>query len=99
MYRGVLLVLTAALLIILEPRVSSLFPQGGQAVVSSQLLTDPFLQFPTADSVRVVWFTEFQGQGHTVSWGQPGQTPENAAGNLPNQADAVTTRLSPHPRG
>jgi len=91
---GVLLVLTAALLIILEPRVSSLFPQGGQAVVSSQLLTDPFLQFPTADSVRVVWFTEFQGQGHTVSWGQPGQTPENAAGNLPNQADAVTTRLS-----
>ncbi|MGB7892039.1 MAG: metallophosphoesterase, partial [Microcoleus sp.] len=24
-----------------------------------QLLTDPFLQLPTANSVRVVWFTEF----------------------------------------
>lgn len=62
--------------------------------MSSRLLTDPFLQFPTANSVRVVWFTEFQGQEHTVSWGQPGQTPANAAGNLPNQAPAVTTRLS-----
>jgi 3',5'-cyclic AMP phosphodiesterase CpdA len=91
---GVLLVLTAALLIILEPRVSSLFPQGEQVVVSDKLLTDPFLQFPTPNSVRVVWFTEFQGQEHIVRWGQPGQSPENAIGNLPNQVTAVTTRLS-----
>ncbi|MBD2425637.1 metallophosphoesterase [Phormidium sp. FACHB-1136] len=90
---SVLLVLTAALLIIFEPRVS-LSPQGRPPVVSSQLLTDPFLQFPTDNSVRVVWFTEFPGHEHTVRWGQPGQTPENATGNLPNQAVAVTTRLS-----
>lgn len=90
---GILLVLTAALLIILEPRVS-LSPQGRPPVVSNQLLTDPFLQYPTVDSVRVVWFTEFQGQDHRVSWGQAGQAPENAASSLPNQAPAVTTRLS-----
>ncbi len=62
--------------------------------MSSQLLTDPFLQFPTADSVRVVWFTEFQGTDHVVSWGQPGQSPDSVVGGFPNQAVAVTTRLS-----
>lgn len=31
-----------------------------------QLLTDPFLQLPTADGVSVVWFTEFAGDEHTV---------------------------------
>jgi Calcineurin-like phosphoesterase len=39
----------------------------------STLLTDPFLQFPTETSVRVVWFTEFAGQAHTVTYGD-GQT-------------------------
>jgi uncharacterized membrane protein len=34
-----------------------------------QLLTDPFLQLPTADSVRVVWFTEFLGTRHVVEYG------------------------------
>lgn len=62
--------------------------------MSSQLLTDPFLQYPTLDSVRVVWFTEFQGQDHRVSWGQPGQSPERASAQLPNQTLAVTTQLS-----
>ena len=33
----------------------------------SALLTDPFLQLPKADSVNVVWFTEFEGSGHVVS--------------------------------
>jgi 3',5'-cyclic AMP phosphodiesterase CpdA len=91
---GILLVLTAALLIVLEPRVSSLLPQARQPTVPNQLLTDPFLQFPTANSVRVVWFTEFAGQEHIVSWGQPGQAPETAPPNLPNQATALTTQLS-----
>ena len=35
-----------------------------------QLLSDPFLQLPTENSVRVVWFTEFAGSRHTVSYGQ-----------------------------
>lgn len=34
-----------------------------------QLLTDPFLQVPTKDSVTVVWMTEFRGSEHTVEVG------------------------------
>ncbi|MFB2897911.1 metallophosphoesterase [Aerosakkonemataceae cyanobacterium BLCC-F50] len=34
-----------------------------------QLLTDPFLQLPTENSIRVVWFTEFPGSRHTVTFG------------------------------
>ncbi|WP_134767067.1 metallophosphoesterase [Nocardioides sp. 1609] len=30
------------------------------------LLTDPFLQAPTADGVSVVWMTEYAGAGHTL---------------------------------
>lgn len=35
-----------------------------------QLLTDPFLQLPTPDSINVVWFTEFAGQSHQVYYGE-----------------------------
>ncbi|WP_044499586.1 fibronectin type III domain-containing protein [Nostoc sp. PCC 7107] len=49
-----------------------------------QLLTDPFLQLPTATSVRVVWFTEFVGNKHTVVYGE----------NLQQTAKATTTKLS-----
>ncbi|MDF0552508.1 metallophosphoesterase [Kamptonema sp. UHCC 0994] len=49
-----------------------------------QLLTDPFLQLPTANSVRVVWFTEFVGIRHTVAYGE----------NLNQIAIATTTKLS-----
>ncbi len=45
------------------------------------LLTDPFLQLPTETSVRVVWFTEFAGSQHIVTYGD----------NL-NQTAVVTTR-------
>ena len=45
------------------------------------LLTDPFLQNPTADSISVVWFTEFEGTQHQVRYGE----------NF-NQAVAATTR-------
>ena len=34
-----------------------------------RLLTEPFLQFPTQTSIRVVWFTEFMGDGHAVAYG------------------------------
>lgn len=30
-------------------------------------LTDPFLQAPTNNSIKVVWFTEFEGSDHSVS--------------------------------
>lgn len=34
------------------------------------MLSDPFLQLPTPDSVEVVWFTEFAGDNHWVQWGE-----------------------------
>ncbi|MEH1903314.1 MAG: metallophosphoesterase [Nostoc sp.] len=49
-----------------------------------QLLTDPFLQLPTETSVQVVWFTEFAGVNHTVTYGE----------NLKHTAKANTTKLS-----
>ncbi len=49
-----------------------------------QLLTDPFLQLPTANSVRVVWFTEFPGTRNTVAYGE----------NMSQIAAANTTKLS-----
>ncbi len=49
-----------------------------------QLLSDPFLQLPSETSVRVVWFTEFAGYRHTVTYGQ----------NLNQTAVATTTKLS-----
>jgi hypothetical protein len=51
---------------------------------ANALLTDPFLQLPTTDSVRVVWFTEFRGQRHTLTYGT----------NLNQTARATTTTLT-----
>ncbi|WP_256997522.1 hypothetical protein [Gloeobacter morelensis] len=34
------------------------------------LLSEPLLLWPTADSVRVVWFSEGQGNHHHVRAGQ-----------------------------
>ena len=48
------------------------------------LLTDPFLQLPSEDAVRVVWFTEFEGAEHFVLYGE----------GLDARADAQTTKLS-----
>nr|WP_235355098.1 metallophosphoesterase [Aliterella atlantica] len=49
-----------------------------------QLLSDPFLQLPTENSVRIVWFTEFAGSRHTVSYGK----------DFNQSAIATTTKLS-----
>lgn len=49
-----------------------------------QLLSDPFLQLPTETSVRVVWFTEFPGSGHLVTYGK----------DLAQTALATTTKLT-----
>ncbi|XGB43854.1 MAG: fibronectin type III domain-containing protein [Nodosilinea sp. LVE1205-7] len=53
-----------------------------------------FLQYPTADSVQVVWFTEFAGQNHQVYWGDGGSSSGSGVVSLPHQAIALTTRLS-----
>jgi hypothetical protein len=49
-----------------------------------QLLSDPFLESPTPNSIQVVWFTEFQGSNHFVRYGQ----------NLDKQTAATTSLLS-----
>ena len=50
----------------------------------SSLLSDPFLQLPTENTVNVVWFTEFGGDRHLVKYGS----------QLKRQAIANTTKLS-----
>jgi hypothetical protein len=48
------------------------------------LLTDPFLQLPTEDGVHVVWFTEFEGSRHVVTFGE----------DLDQEVEAETIRMS-----
>ena len=64
---GFILVVTAGLVITLAPS------QQRPVIPMAGLLSDPFLQAPTADSVRVVWFTEFPGEAHQVEYGAPAQ--------------------------
>ncbi|WP_017296699.1 metallophosphoesterase family protein [Nodosilinea nodulosa] len=87
---GLLVVLAAILLIALEPRLPTVDSPSEATAVPTQLLSDPFLQYPTPGAVRVVWFTEFEGQDHQVKWGSPAQQP---SASLPNQAAATTTQL------
>lgn len=58
--------------------------QSSSTISSSSLLTDPFLQLPTENSVRVVWFTDFEGSQHQVIYGD----------KLAQYAEAKTTQLS-----
>ena len=51
---------------------------------SNSLLSDPFLQLPTANTVNVVWFTEFAGDKHWVEYGT----------QFKQQVLAKTTKLS-----
>lgn len=50
------------------------------SVGDPSLLTDPLLLWPDADSVRVVWFTEFAGRAHAVL---VGDRPADAASPAP----------------
>jgi hypothetical protein len=43
-----------------------------------RLLNQPYLQLPTADSVRVVWHTNFPGIRHELIWGE-GRSRQRAA--------------------
>ncbi len=54
------------------------------SIMLTSLLSDPFLQLPTSDSVRVVWFTEFKGNGSYVKYGR----------GLEQKAAATTTKLN-----
>jgi hypothetical protein len=56
----------------------------GESPGEATLLSDPFLQLPTDNSVRVVWFTEFAGNEHTVAYGD----------GLNRTVTATTTKLS-----
>ncbi|MBI4349710.1 MAG: glycosyltransferase family 4 protein [Elusimicrobia bacterium] len=60
------------------------FAAAPRSSEAGQFLTDPFLQSPGERSVRVVWFTEFEGRGHAAIYGP----------NLIRRAPAVTTRLT-----
>ena len=51
---------------------------------NTTLLSDPFLQLPTENSINVVWFTEFAGENHFVKYGS----------ELEKQVTATTTKLS-----
>ena len=53
-------------------------------ITMTSLLSDPFLQLPNSDSVRVVWFTEFQGDRSYLRYGK----------HLETQTQATTTKLS-----
>ncbi len=44
-------------------------PTGSLTDSPPNLLTDPFLQNPGPDSVSVVWFTEFEGSSHLLTYG------------------------------
>jgi len=52
--------------------------------VTATLLSDPFLQAPTVDTVRVVWFTDFPGRESELRYGP----------QLERRAPAVTQRLT-----
>ncbi len=54
------------------------------AQIKNSLLSDPFLQLPTENTVNVIWFTEFEGDKHWVEYGV----------QLEQQVLAKTTKLS-----
>jgi len=69
-----------ASLLLLIPLVSA----QDSAEMTASLLTDPFLQLPTEDGVHVVWFTEFEGSNHSLTYGE----------NLDMTVEASTMKMS-----
>lgn len=57
---------------------------NSQPDAEASLLTEPFLQKPTQNSVTVAWFTEFPGEKNTVAYGE----------NLKQTTNATTIKLS-----
>lgn len=89
--------LTALLVLLPIPSLGAMLPQlalqEGATAMTESLLSDPFLLWPTADSVQVVWFTEFEGQDHWVEWGHAGNAPTLGADPQHRQR-ATTIQLS-----
>jgi len=56
-----------ALLLAIVPVLAQEETPAEEVPAEPTLLTDPFLQLPEEGSVFVVWFTEFEGSGHTVT--------------------------------
>ena len=59
-----------ALLAIALKSLVVLSSQKIETIRTSALLSEPFLQLPTENSIRVVWFTEFPGSNHRVVYGE-----------------------------
>ena len=67
------------------PETPALAPLPTRLFAEDRLvLSEPMLQLPGTDSVRVVWFTEFEGQGHAVRYGA----------ELDREVAASTTKMS-----
>lgn len=79
--KGSIFVVLAVLLLAL-PLISA--QETEEDTPAPTLLTDPFLQLPTEDAVYVVWFTEFEGSNHTLTYGE----------NLDMTAEATTIKMS-----
>ena len=79
-WRSILLVLGVFLMV----QVGSTHLLANSSFQMTTLLSDPFLQLPTKDSVNVVWFTEFLGDKHYILYGE----------QFKDQAPATTTKLS-----
>ena len=88
---GVVLAIAAVLVIVLEPRLPNQ-QDTEEDTMASGFLTDPFLQYPTETSIRVVWFTEFEGRDHTVIYGSRPTEPLDS-GNI-RQVFAETRQLT-----
>jgi hypothetical protein len=72
-------------------------------LIKPQLLTDPYLQRPTQDSVEVAWVTEFTGQGHWLLLGSdvariaepdPARIAHGPADVVPADLDVRMTKAS-----
>jgi hypothetical protein len=59
----------------------------------TKLLTDPFLQNPTATTIKVVWFTEFAGCQHLINYGE-NLNQSAMSGDKPLRVYATTTKLT-----
>jgi Calcineurin-like phosphoesterase len=76
--------LIAVFLIAIASAIIIVLSVNDSSKMATSLLSDPFLQLPTNDSIRVVWFTDFEGSNHRVIYGS----------NLDNSAEATTTKLT-----
>ncbi len=71
-------------LVLFSCAIAVLLPTLNAMTNSPQLLTDPFVQKPTATSVNIVWFTDFPGSEHRVIYGA----------DMNKIVGATTTKLS-----